>query len=109
MIYFDLFETKHQQGEIMLSSIILSLAMSTSPTVATDTSDFIILEAGRKRGDRISFQALSIDKTGRKRGDRIDFQALSIEKAGRKRGDRIDFQALSIEKTGRKRGDRINY
>ena len=75
----------------MLSSIILSVAMSTSPAVIADTSDFIIQETGRKRGDRISFQSLSIEKTGRKRGDRINFESLSVEKTGRKRGDRISY------------------
>ena len=73
----------------MLSSIILSLVMTTSPALITESNTLSIEEVGRKRGDRVTFKSLNVEKTGRKRGDRVSFKVLKVEKTGRKRGDRV--------------------
>ncbi len=74
----------------MLSSIILSMAMSVSPAPIADTHSLNIQEIGRARGSlRINAkQDLTIEKTGRARGSlRINAkQDLTIEKTGRARG-----------------------
>jgi hypothetical protein len=64
----------------MLSSLILSLAMSTSPAPVIESNTLDINQTGRK-GVRINNQ-LKIEKTGRK-GVRIDHK-LKIENTGRK-------------------------
>lgn len=74
----------------MLSSIILSMAMSVSPAPIADTHSLDIQEIGRARGSmRINAeQDLDIKETGRARGSmRINTKDdLTIEKTGRARG-----------------------
>ncbi len=54
----------------MLSSIILSMAISVTPTPIADTHNLDIQEIGRSRGTlRIDNEnALTVEKTGRSRG-----------------------------------------
>ncbi|OUR61994.1 hypothetical protein A9Q74_05940 [Colwellia sp. 39_35_sub15_T18] len=74
----------------MLSSIILSMAMSVSPAPIADTHSLDIQEIGKARGSmRINAeQDLTIEKAGKARGSmRINSKEnLSIEKAGKARG-----------------------
>jgi len=69
----------------MLSSLILSLAMSASPAPVMDAKQFDITETGRNlKGVRINESKLNIEKTGRNlKGVRINESKLNIEKTGR--------------------------
>jgi len=66
----------------MLSSLILSLAMSTSPTPVLESNSLDIVQTGRKK-IRISYQ-LKVEKTGRKK-IRINQKKLNIVETGRKK------------------------
>ena len=76
----------------MLSSIILSMAMSVSPAPVADVHNLDIQEIGKARGTRrLSADSdFTIEKTGKARGTRrlnAD-NKLTIEKTGKARGTR---------------------
>jgi len=74
----------------MLSSIILSMVMSVTPTQTVDIHKLETQEIGRARGSiRINNEnQLDIERTGRARGSiRINNEnQLDIERTGRARG-----------------------
>jgi hypothetical protein len=74
----------------MLSSIILSMAISVTPTPIADTHSLDIQEIGKARGSlRINAEDdLSIERVGKARGSlRIDAEDdLTIERVGKARG-----------------------
>jgi hypothetical protein len=55
----------------MLSSIILSLMMTTSPVIMAESNTLKLEEVGRKRGERVNSEILDIKEVGRKRGERV--------------------------------------
>ena len=71
----------------MLSSIILSFAMSTTPAVANVTNLYVE-EIGTRRGQvRISNEGLNVTEVGTRRGQvRINNEKLSVTEIGTRRG-----------------------
>ena len=55
----------------MLSSIILSLVMTTSPATVTESHTLKLKEVGQRRGRRINSDTLDINEAGQRRGRRI--------------------------------------
>ena len=76
----------------MLSSIILSMAMSVSPAPAADVHNLNIQEVGNKRGSRrlSNENILNVETVGNKRGSRrlSNENILNVETVGNKRGSR---------------------
>ena len=91
----------------MLSSLILSMAMSASPAPVIESDSLIINEIGRLRGTvKINDQKLDIDTIGRLRGTvKINDQKLDVDTIGRLRGTvKINDQKLDVDTIGRLRG-----
>jgi len=76
----------------MLSSIILSMAMSASPAPIADIHNLDIQEVGKARGARRlnADDDLNMEKTGKARGARrlSADDDLNVEKTGKARGAR---------------------
>ena len=72
----------------MLSSLILSMAISASPTPVIESDSLIINEIGRLRGSvKINDQKLDTNTIGRLRGSvKINDQKLDVDTIGRLRG-----------------------
>ena len=83
----------------MLSSLILTFAMSATPTLDINNEAFITEEIGRRRNDvRIDMSNADVSEAGRRRNDvRIDMSNADVSEAGRRRNDvRIDMSSNEI-------------
>ena len=72
----------------MLSSLILSMAMSASPAPVIESDSLIINEFGRIRGSvKVNDQKLHVNTIGRIRGSvKVNDQKLDVNTIGRIRG-----------------------
>jgi hypothetical protein len=69
----------------MLSSIILSLMMTTSPVIMAESNTLKLEEVGGRKGRRVNAQSLESKEVGGRKGRRVNAQFLvSKEAAGRK-------------------------